>query len=262
MFTFAACKQSNAVSSSSTGSAAAGGSEPAASGTSSGVAVSGSVSSAGASSNLPVTSEPAKNDKYTVKTVDYKYKENNKNYRATYPQLSKDGVDYTKVNDLLKSTALKTINSLGFKKESADTEVKVTSHIYCRDENFISVSFSENCDISSAANPTSSFRTVNFDLKNGKAVTAADMVVKNNDLYKAMENAVQKQMSKKNAAKFPASTIKSGLDSYCVYFKDDSMGFSLKVPHAVGDHVELIVKYADTAKIRTSNAAWSYFPIK
>lgn len=255
LLTFASCNKANNGSSSA--STSGGSTSPAAGSAQSGT-VSGGSSSSKAASNMPLYSGPAKEKSYSVKTVDYEYKKNNKKYRASYPQLSKSGSDFSKVNTLLKNTALQTINSLGT-SGSKEEEVRVSSHIYLRSDNFISVSFSENTKSSSNADSVSSFRTVNYDIKNSKAVSASDMVKNNDALYKAVENAVKTSMSKKNAAKFTSSVIKSGLKSFTIYFKDTSMGISIKVPHTLDDHKELKLNYKDTSGFRTSNAAWSNF---
>lgn len=251
LFTFASCKKANTGSSS--GSNTSSSSASVQNGT-----VSGDSSSSRVSSNMPLYSGPEKEKSYTVKTIDYKYIKNNKKYRASYPQLSKDGSDYSAVNALLKNTALQTINSLGT-SGSKETEVQVSSHVYLRNDDFISVSFSENSKASSGSDSVSSFRTVNYDVKNGKAISASDMVKNNDALYKAVENTVKASMSKKNAAKYTSSVIKSGLKSFNIYFKDSSMGISIKVPHTLDDHKELKLNYKDTSGFRTSNAAWKYF---
>ena len=251
LFTFASCNKANNGNTSGSATSSQ-------SGSSQGETVSGSSQQPLPSSNMPLYSGPEKEKSYSVKTTDYEYKKNNKKYRASYPQLSKDGKDYSKLNTLLKNTAMQTINSLGT-GGSSEAEVNVSSHVYLRSDNFISVSFSESKKTSSGSDSVSSFRTVNYDLKNGKAVSASDMVQNNDALYKAVENAVKTSMSKKNAAKFTSSVIKSGLKSFTVYFKDNSMGISLTVPHNLDDHKEIKLNYKDTSGFRTSNAAWSNF---
>ncbi len=255
LFTFASCNKTNGTNTSSQNGASSQSQEQSGSSSS---GTSPAQSSSRPVSNMPLYSGPEKEKSYTVKTVDYKYNENNKNYRASYPQLEKDGKDYSKVNELLKSTALQTINSIGT-SGSAEAKVKVSQHVYYRGDDFISVSFSESKKSSSDKSSVSSMRMVNYDIKNGKALSAADMVQNNDALYKAVESAVQTSMSKKNAAKFTSSVIKAGLKSFNVYFKDGSMGISLTVPEDLGGHKEIKIDYEDTSGFRTSNAAWKYF---
>jgi hypothetical protein len=234
-----------------------------ASGAQSGAAASsqqGTASSGAASSKpKPIPIKPSAKSKISVKETDYKFVKGQKNLRAEYPQASGSGKDYSKVNALLKSTALQTINSAGT-DPSKFAEIKVTSHVAYKDENFLSVTFQENYKSAKGAKAKRSFRTVNYDLKAGKALSVDDMVQKNGALLKALQNAVQSQMSKKKAASFPASVIQAGMRSASVYFKDNgTVGFSLPVSQQLGDHVELSVKLKDTAGFRTGNSAWSYF---
>jgi hypothetical protein len=255
----AACHGQNGSSSSSSassGETTSAGSSSAASGTSSSVSLYSGVTVSGAVSKPPVV---IKKSPYTVKTVDYKYTENNRNYRASYPQLSSDSVNCDAVNALLKKTALQTVNSLGTSKASKEVKVKVSDHVSCKEDNFISVTFRETVDKSDGNDSVSYFRTVNYDLKNKKAVSVTDMVQKNSALLTALQNAVKKQMSEKKAANYTAAVLQSGMQNCSIYFKDDSLGVSIPVSHALNDHEELIVDYDKTSGFKTSNAAWGYF---
>lgn len=246
---------SSGTSSGASTSAGGTGSSSAASGSSpaslySGVTVSGAVS------KPPVV---IKKSPYVVKTVDYKYSENNRNYKASYPQLSADGTNYDAVNTLLKNAALQTINSLGTSKAAKDVKVKVSDHVSYQGDDFISVTFRETVDKSDGNDSVSYFRTVNYDLKNKKAVSVADMVQKNSAMLTALQNAVKKQMSDKKAVSYTTAVLQSGMQNCSVYFKDDSLGVSIPVSHALDDHEELIVDYDQTSGFRTGNAAWGYF---
>ncbi|MFU0832274.1 MAG: Lipoprotein [Oscillospiraceae bacterium] len=225
-------------------------SAPASGGTVSGVTVSGAVS-------RPPT--VIKKSPYVVKTETYKYDENNKRYRATYPQLSSDETDYSAVNALIKQTALQTINALGTSPTENEITVKVSDHVAYRGDDFISVTFRETVDKSDGSDEVSYFRAVNYDLKNNKAVSVTDMIQKNDALLTALQNAVDKQMSDKKAANYTADVLQAGIQSCTIYFKDDSLGISLPVSHELGDHEELIVDYDETSEFRTGNPAWSYF---
>ncbi len=195
-----------------------------------------------------------------MKETDYKFVKGKKSLRAEYPQISSTGKDYGKVNELLKNTALKTINSIGTGNTSSYAQVKVSSHVAYKDENFLSVTFQENYKSAENAKTKRSFRSVNYDLKAGKPLSMGDMVQKNSALLTTLQNAVKSQMSKKKAASYPASVIQSGISSASIYFKGNgSMGFSLPVSASLGDHVELSVKYKDTGGFRTGNSAWQNF---
>ncbi|MCI1964961.1 MAG: hypothetical protein LKJ17_02305 [Oscillospiraceae bacterium] len=261
MLSTAACHGGDSSSKTSSGAAASsGGTTSAGGGAVSGGANAGSAASgvtvSGAASKVPVV---VKKSTYIVKTVKYEYKENNRNYRASYPQLSSDSVNCDAVNALLKNTALQTMNSLGTAKAADTVTVKVSDHVACQKDDFISVTFRETVDKSGESEKVSYLRSVNYDLKNQKAVSASDMVQKNSAMLTALQNAVKDQMSDKKAAKYPTAVLQSGMKNCSVYFKDDRMGISIPVSHELGDHEELIVDYDQTAGFRTGNAAWNYF---
>lgn len=237
---------------SSGSSQASGGSSPSgsSSGTASGVTVSGAVS------RPPVV---IKKSPYTTKEEKYEYTENNRNYRATYPQLSSDETNYDAVNALLKQTALQTANSLGTAKAANTVKVKVSDHISYKGDDFISVTYRETVDKSDGSGSVSYFRTVNYDLKNKKAVSTADMIQKNSAMLTALQNAVKKQMADKKAASYTAAVLQSGMQNCSIYFKDDGLGVSIPVSHDLDDHEELIMDYDQTSGFRTGNAAWGYF---
>jgi hypothetical protein len=254
----AGCKgtsASSALAGSGTSSAEALGSS--ASSLVSGAPASGSVS--GVSSAAAVSAQSAPEKVYSVKTQQYKFKQGKKYYRAEYPQLSSSSADCSKVNSLMKNTALKTILAYGTGNTAAYAEARVSSHVAYRSDDFISVIFQEKCSTSSSAEDTENIRTVNYDLKSGKAVSADDMVQKNAVLSKALNNAVQKQMSKKKAASYPSSVIQSGISSCSIYFKNDGMTFCVPVSKKLGSFVKLSVKYSDTAGFRTNHSSWNYF---
>ena len=259
LLSMAACHgQTGSSSGTSSGAAASSegtGSSSASSGTSSDSLYSG-VTVSGAVSRPPVV---IKKSPYTVKTVDYKYDQNNRSYKASYPQLSSDGTNYDAVNTLLKNAALQTINSLGTSKAAKEVKVKVSDHVSYQGDDFISVTFRETVDKSDGNDSVSYFRAVNYDLKNKKAVSVADMVQKNSAMLTALQNAVKKQMSDKKAVSYTSALLQSGMQNCSVYFKDDSLGVSIPVSHALDDHEELIVDYDQTSGFRTGNAAWSYF---
>lgn len=249
----------NASSNTSSGSSSQVSSGDASSGTGSGTSSADLTSGVTVSGAVPKDPVVKKKSAYTMKTEEYKYKENNKNYRASYPQLSSDGINCDAVNALLKQTALQTINSLGTAKSENEVKVKVSDHISYQGDNFVSITFRETVDKNDGGDSVSYFRTVNYDLKNQKAVSTADMVQKNSAMQTALQNAVKEHMTEKKAASYTAAVLQSGMQNCSIYFKDGSLGVSIPVSHDLDDHEELIVDYDDTAGFRTSNAAWSYF---
>ena len=262
LLTAAGCKGNTpGVSSSpSVSSSAAAGASEASSGTSS---ASPSSSTAGqqASSGVSRGTSSTPKSTYKIDTTTYKFNKGSKNFRVEYPQLSGNG-NYSGVNAALKQTAMKTADSIGTGNPSSFAEVRVSSHVASFSSDFLSVEFQESSRTSKTADKTQAFRTVNYDLKNSKALSTDDLIQKNGALTTAVRNAVKKQMSPKKQQLYTDSVISSGLNGCSVYFKDDGFGISLAVSASLGGHEELRIDYQDTSGFRTGNAAWSYFAKK
>ena len=194
---------------------------------------------------------------YRHKTEKYLYQKDNKDYTANYPQLSPEAPSYQKVNDLMKNAAMQTILSMGLKKTTETMTVKVKSNLTYYSNDFVSATFDETSYVSTAAHPNAAFRTVNFDLKNGNAVTTADLIVNSDALKAALLEAAKKQLKGDMKAAVTADVIKTGVESCSIYFNKTSVGFSLEVPHPLGDHIELELKYKDVKPFITKNAIWN-----
>jgi hypothetical protein len=224
----------------------------------SGGAASTASSKAGTSSAAPRTTAVG----YRHKTMKYLYQKNNKDYTANYPQLSEEAPNYKKANDLMENTGLKTILSMGLQKTDATMEVKVRSDLTYYNTEFISATFDETSSVSTAAHPNAEFRTVNFDLKKGTAVTTADMIVKNDALNALLLTAAKKKVDNSMESQVTAAVIKKGMESCSIYFTKTSVGFSLVVPHALGDHLEVTIRYNDIKPFITTNALWKNIIVK
>lgn len=203
--------------------------------------------------------EAAKNSgTYRVKDVNYSYQKNNMVYKASYPQLSGSSGGYDAVNAALKSGALKTIDSLGTAAKKERTTVRSGGDVTYEGRDFISVGFNEFVTLSPKAETTHVLRTVNYDLKNKKAVTCSDLIVKNDAFYKALAKAAGSQLNAKLATAATADAIKKGLNPDAVFFTDSSVGFSLQLP---GDTslLKLFLSFSEAKPFMTKNAVWSNF---
>ncbi len=258
-FTFAACSGETASSQSTVSSVSSVSSEK-----------NKPVSSAGASSKATSSSTTSKTpsavevvgkngENYQIKTADYKYKQDNMVYTAAYPQLVGNTANIDKINADLKKCALKTINSLGTGKKSAKTTVKVNGDVTYHGKNFISVGFNEYTTLSPKAKAERVLRTVNINLKTGASVQAADLIVKNDTLYKALERAAKEQKSADIASALTAKAIKSGMDSNAIYFTDDGVGFSIQISSPEKHLVTLTLTFEQAKPYMTKNEIWKNF---
>ena len=194
---------------------------------------------------------------YQVKTVEYNYNKDNMVYKATYFQLSGKIANLDKINGILKNTALQTINSLGTAKKSVQTTVRVNGDVTYQGKNFISVGFNEYATTSPKVKAQRVLRTVNINLKTGATVSASDLIVKNNALYKALEKAAKEQKDAGVASALTAAAIQSGLDSKTIYFTDYGVGLSVLTSDKRLTTITLT--YQEVQPFVTKNAIWNNF---
>ena len=260
VFTLTACGDRTASSQNAVSSKA---SQPASS-----VGESTSVSSGAASGKASSTAPKAasaveavgKNgENYQIKNASYKYKQDNMVYSASYPQLVGNVANLDKINESMKSCALKTINSLGTGKKSVKTTVKVNGDVTYHGKDFISVGFNEYTALSPKVKAERVLRTMNINLKTGASVAASDLIVKNDSLYKALEKAAKEQKSADVAANLTANAIKSGIDPNVIYFTDDGVGFSVQISNPKKHLVTLDLTFAQAKPYRTKNDIWKNF---
>lgn len=231
---------------------------------------SGGASGGGASSSEPAVSAAAKvrsakaeanlnAGSYQVKTAKYSYNKDNLDYSASYPQLNGKLSTLETVNKALDTCAMQTIRSMGTAKKEQRTSVRVSGDIAYEGKNFISVGFNEYTKLSPKAASTHVMRTVNIDLKTGKAVGFSDMVVSSDAFYQTLEKAAKSQLSAEQSAVLTAAAIKSGLNSNIIYFTDSGVGFCVQISKPEQKIVRITLDYTAAKPFMTKNANWSNF---
>lgn len=207
----------------------------------------------------PKAASNLNNGVYTVKMDSYSYKNDNNIYNASYPVLSGKITNADKINAAIKSTAMKTINSMGTSKKKDKTTVKVNGDVAYEGKNFISIGFNEYVKVSTPkATPTRTLRVININLSTGAILSMDDLVVKNDALCKTLES-VKGQLSGDVAPYITADVIKSALDSGSVYFSKYGVGFGLPVSKPDKRTIKLVLTYDQMKPFMTSNAIWKNF---
>ena len=163
---------------------------------------------------------------------------------------AKNGTDFGAVNNLLKTTALQTITAKG----KSLTKMRVSDYVMFRGKDFLSVVFKESYTVGGVS--STGIRIVNYDLKNGKAVSAGDMVTENNALVSALRAAAQKKLGERDAAAVTDDMLRAGIKNGLFYVDRIGIGFYIPASKDQGDFIQLSVKYEDTSSFRTGNAAW------
>lgn len=213
-----------------------------------------------ASSQTPSSSVSSKSGTASSASVHLssaEYKKGGTVVRAEYPQL--DGKAYDGVNAALAGEARSTIENVKKNPEDGITADTRGSIQFCS-QNFVSAVFETDFMAEGAAHPSKSLRTVNYDLKKGKAVAFGGLLVDNEALCKAADAAVKQQLSKELQEYFTPQVLKDSLTQAEVYFTEDRTVVSFTVLYALGDHVEVSIPYGETKGFRTDSVVWSYLP--
>ncbi len=192
---------------------------------------------------------------YRHKTEKYSYDQNNRKYSASYPQLSGDAQNCQKVNELLKNTALQTIQSAGKGKTEVAVLIRVKGKLTYNNDSFLSATFDETNQTASKE-PVTAFRTVNFDLKNGKALTIADLIKENDALDALLLKEAKSHVDSDLKSSVTADVIKNGMKSCSLYFEKTKLGFSLPVSQKLKGHIEVELKYEDVKPFMTDHELW------
>lgn len=201
-----------------------------------------------------------KNDgSYKVETKKYSFSKDNMNYTASYPELKGNIKNIAQINKAMETCALKTINSIGTSPKAKKTSVKVNCDVTYEGKNFISVGFNEYTKLDGAKKSTHNLRSVNVNLKNGTVVAAKDLIVKNDALYKALENAAKDQLSPDVSKYVTVDVIKAGLDSETINFTKYGAVFCIQITKPEKRHTSLNLTFEQLKQFRSSNDVWSNF---
>jgi hypothetical protein len=220
----------------------------------SGSAVTSSATASGAAAS---SAAPAKkpSSEYRHKTEKYTYDQNNRKYNASYPQLSNEAQNYQKANELLKNTALQSIRAAGEGKTDLALLIRVKGKFTLTTKNFFSATYEETSQTASKE-PVTAFRTLNFDLKNGKALTTADMIKQSDALNALVLKKAQSSVDSSLKSAVTADVIKNAMKSCSLYFEKTKIGFSLPVSQKLKGHIEVELKYEEVKPYMTNNALW------
>lgn len=179
-----------------------------------------------------------------------------------YPQLINLG-DKNKqsiINDLIKTEALKVLNY--YKDSTNDLTLEIDYTIKKQDLNILSIIYSGIGYIKGAAHPNNLLYTTNIDINTGKKLRLKDIVNINKNLtskfingdFKPLNPYVDHTLSNFSNEEL-LKTLESAdsldnLDSKThsdvfSYLTNDSLGISMNVSHAAGDHTEFEIKLTD-----------------
>lgn len=210
--------------------------------------------------------EPASQGSYKIVSKTY---DNNKGTKISYPQISdlSDAEKQKGLNEIIKNEALKGNNY--YKDVDGEVTIDINYKIVCQEPELLSIIYSGVGNVSGAAHPSNLFYTTNLDITNRKNLRLNDIVNINDDFINMLINGGFKAVNSEYEAEYKseinmltleewkkrllAADPSDKMGSEFSYMTKDSLGISIGVIHALGDHAEFEIKYKDI---------WKYIKLK
>ena len=202
-----------------------------------------------ANSDINNTNSP----NYTIRQEVLTEFSNNNKISINYPQLISDERDFYKTNQLIKHT-MENILKLKYGGNYENLTLNVDYRITLSNNSLLSVVFEGLSNVISAAHPINVFFTLNIDLINDVKLNIDDIITVDSELIRIYRDEWKKQSLseisdyindfKDDELKIWFKDEDEGEHCY-IYLTDTQLGISLTVPHAMGDHVEILISYEE-----------------
>lgn len=212
-----------------------------------------------------------------------------KNIKISYPQISnmKDLTKQRKINEIIRQDALAEVkyhDDLSKELfEEADYFVEKNYKITWMGPNLLSVQYSGYFNQIGTAHPTNTFSTININVSKGTKIKLREFLTLDQrfvEIFRKAKYQTKFRPSQEEKVKLDEA-IKGELNMFSInewidyfkkadnlaedneaaifsYFTKDSLGVSIQVAHAIGDHVEFELKFRDIADhINRNSEIWS-----
>ncbi|MBT2723952.1 PdaC/SigV domain-containing protein [Bacillus sp. ISL-46] len=190
------------------------------------------------------------------------YTENN--IKINYPQLTKssDQQKEKTINQLLKKEAIKVLNY--YLPEVQDLTLEINYEIKSKSPSLLSIQYTGVGYMNGAAHPNNHYYTTNIDIETGTILQLKDMInIDENFVGNLKQNAKSMKPEHQgilnsihpsdllnmltNADSLDNIGTENQSDTFS-YFTSDSLGISIPVSHAEGDHAEFEITYQAIAQ--------------
>ncbi len=180
--------------------------------------------------------------------------------KIDYPQIANyyDSNKQKIINNIIKREALKSLEAdeLDYKLAifKIDYDIKLMS------DNVLSIQYLGYSYYERAPYPYHSFFTTNINMNKGTSIMLSDIVDMNDgfvEKYKAGKLRALKSFQDEELKNLTDNELIKKFRAEDFYLTKDSLGISVGVVHALGDHAEYEIKYQDMAdNIKTDNEIW------
>jgi hypothetical protein len=180
----------------------------------------------------------------------------NSDIKIVYPQIEGLDSDYTDINEMIKSTAIETINRY-YGDQSDQLACSITYKISFQEENIVSIIFEGFGSIKTAAHPNHIYYTLNIDLSQSKKIMARDFYSFDDEFVIIFLDNAKKQLPEDIF-----TYVENNKDMLYEYFQDidgdtsityscftpDGLCISIPTIYVIGDHAEVLVPYSELVK--------------
>ena len=178
------------------------------------------------------------------------YSGNDKIIKIFYPQIMdyKDAMKQGKLNELIKQEVLKDFKDLN-NKDIIYTAYEIDYNIKLKTDKVLSVQYNRYKNFKNSAHPDQWVLATNIDIKKGILIKLTDIINVDNSFVKLFKAGKFKSISQTYQKGYFDSYSDSDLIETFkqaeFYLTKDSLGISVGVPYAMGNHVEFEAKYED-----------------
>lgn len=181
-----------------------------------------------------------------------------KNIKINYPQISNlnDNEKQIRINEMIKSQALDVLEN--YNDGISDLNLEMDYEIKYQGKDILSIQYIGLSATKGAAYPINEYNTANIDLKNEQLLKLSDVVTINETFvekfntgkYVAYNNSLN--LESEGALidalhNFDNNSLIESLNKETTnfYYTKDSLIVSIELPHVLGDHMEMEMKYDD-----------------
>lgn len=231
--------------------------------------------------SIDTKAEPVEETKY--ETIKKTFTEGK--ITITYPEVTglKDTNKQQAINELIKNEIIQIKNQLTSPSHepSDDPSIEIDYKISLCNANMLSIQYSGIFLAPKVAHPSMLFYTTNVNINSASKVRLSDVItIDKNLIQKFREGTINLNEEKRLAVtEYINSQFNSGAlsDDKLInkfssladdstkeypsevnsYFTENSIGISIQIPHAIGDHAEFEIKYSDIHEnIKHENDLW------
>ncbi len=187
-----------------------------------------------------------------------------------YPQLSdmRDTAKQEKINDLIKKEILKTLDLYDNKN---NLSMDIHYNIMLDNSKILSILYSGIVHPNKTAYPLNVLYTTNIDLSTAEKIRLSDFIEINDELSKKLKEAKYvawdselnsaEELIRKDISNYKLTEVLKNSDDLSEknsgnvfsYFTNNALGISLGVTHAIGDHAEFEIDYAEIKDLLKDN---------